>query len=76
MYIQDYILKRLKNTENFFKTIRLDKSTIYFKISLYKPIKKYPGLKNSALVDNYFKNCIKKINSVCKISRNEFRLED
>ena len=74
--MQDYILKKFKNTENFFETIRLDKSTIYFKINLYKPIKKYPGLKNSVLVDNYCKNCIKKINSVCKISRDDFRLED
>ena len=36
------LLKKFKDTENFFDNVGQSRSTIYFKISLYKFLKKYP----------------------------------
>ena len=40
------IFKKIKNTEHFFEMKSLSKPTIYFKMNLYKLIKKYPCLKS------------------------------
>ena len=73
---QGYILKKFKNTEQFFETLGLSKCTVYFKINLYKLIKKYPHLKNPHLSVQYFKNNFKMMKLVCKENGNEFRLKD
>ena len=44
---QGELLKKFKDTENFFDNVGQSRSTIYFKISLYKFLKKYPLLKTS-----------------------------
>ena len=56
---QGEILKNFKDTQNFFDNVGQSKSTIYFKISLYKFLKKYPLLKTSTLQSIYFKNNFK-----------------
>ena len=73
---QGYILKKFKNTEQFFETLGLSKCTIYFKINLYKLIKKYPHLKNPHLSVQYFKDNFKMMKLLCKENGNEFRLKD
>ena len=39
------LLKKFRDTENVFDDVGQSRSTIYFKISLYKFLKKYPLLK-------------------------------
>ena len=46
-----------KDTEHFFVNVGHSRSTVYFKILLYKFLKKYPLLKKSTLKSCYFKNC-------------------
>ena len=57
---QGELLKKFKDTENIFDNVGQSRSTIYFKILLYKFLKKYPLLKS------YFKNKFKAIKVVCK----------
>ena len=38
-------LKNCKETEDFFETLGLSKSTIYFNINFFKFVNKYPRLK-------------------------------
>ena len=54
------------NKENFFDNIDQSRSTIYFKISLYKFLKKYSLLKISVLQSSYFKNNFKATKVICK----------
>ena len=42
---QGQLLKKFKDTENFFDNVGQSRSTIYFKISLYKFLKKHALLK-------------------------------
>lgn len=51
------------------ETIGLSRSTLYFKINLYKFVKKYPSLKNPTLAVN---NNFKKIKFLCKKRGNKF----
>ena len=60
------ILEKFKDTENFFETVSMSRSTICFKINLYKLVRKYICLQKSTLSANYFKNNFKKIKSFCK----------
>ena len=45
--IQGHILKKLKCSKGFVENVGISRSTIYFKIGLYKFLKKYLALKNS-----------------------------
>ena len=60
------LLEKFKDTENFFDNIDQSRSTIYFKISLYKFLKKYSLLKISVLQSSYFKNNFKATKVICK----------
>ena len=60
------LLKKFKDTENFFDNAVQSRSTMYFKISLCKFLKKYPLLKKSAFQLSYFKNNFKTIKVVYK----------
>ena len=53
------MLKTFKDTEGFFENVGLSRSTSYFKIGLYKFLKKYLASKNSSLSSHYFKNKFK-----------------
>ena len=59
LFKQGCILKKLNNTGNFFELVIMDRSAIYFKITLYNLVKKYLHLQNSTLFDNYFKKKFK-----------------
>ena len=69
---QGELLKKFKNSEIFFDNIGQSRLTRYFKISLYKFLKKYPLLKTSTLQSSYFKNNFKAIKVVCKRKSNFF----
>ena len=63
---QGELLKKFKDTENPFDSPGQSRSAIYFKISLYKFLKKHPLLKKSTLHPSYFKDNVKAISAVCK----------
>ena len=54
IYKQGGILKMFKETENFFDGTGQSRSTVYFKIAVYKLLKKNPGLKKPILLSSYF----------------------
>ena len=60
------VVKRFKDSEEFFDCVGLSPPNIYFKIRLYKFLCKSPVLKNSSLTSSYFKNNFKLIKKVCK----------
>ena len=75
---QGFVLKKFKESAKFSTMVRelqISKSTIFFKISLFKLVDKYPKLIYSTLPLNYFKNYFKLIKEICKKSVNEFKLE-
>ena len=53
---QGELLKRFKDSEEFFGCVDLSRSITYFKISLYKFLCQFPVLKNSTHISCYFKN--------------------
>ena len=53
---QGYILKKFNDKEHFFETVGLSKSTIYFKINIYKFVKKYPVYIFHNLIFIHFSN--------------------
>ena len=61
---QGKMLKKFKKTENFYDNAGKSRSMIFFKISIYEFLKKYPSLKKSTLPSSYFKNNLKVIKSV------------
>ena len=61
---QGELLKKLKDIQNLFDNVGQSKSIIYFKISLYKFLRKYPLLKTSTSQSSYIK--IKAIKAGCK----------
>ena len=63
---QGELLKRFKDSDEFFDGVGLSRSNIYFKIRLYKFLCKFPALRNSTLTSSYFKNNFKIIKKVCK----------
>ena len=69
---QGQLLKKFKDNENLFKTTGQSKSTINFKIALYKFFKTFPVLKNLTLSSNYFKNNFELIKTVSKNNLNLF----
>ena len=58
------LLKGFKESQEFFETVGLSRSTIYFKMNLYKFFSKYPVVKSPTLPPNYFKNTFKMIMKV------------
>ena len=69
---QGQMLKKFRNTEYFIKNIGLSRLSIYFKIWLYKVLKKFPALKKSTLSSHYGRNNLKLIKNVCKSNANLF----
>ena len=68
---QEELFKKFKDTKNFFHNVGQSRSTIYFKISPYKFLKKYPLLQTS-----YFKNNFKTTKVVCKESPTFFCIDN
>ena len=65
--IQVQMLKNSKDMGDFVANVGLSRSTVYFKIGIYKFLKIFlPVLKTSTLSSHYFKNNFKMMKSVCK----------
>ena len=62
---QGKLLKRFKQDE-FFDSVGLSQSNIYFKVRLYKFLCKFSVLKNLTLTSSYFKSNFQLIKKVCK----------
>ena len=56
------LLKKFKDSDEFFSRVDLSRSNIYFKIRLYK----FPTLKKSTLISSNFKSNFKFITKVYK----------
>ena len=63
---QGELLKIFRDAEEFFDHVGLSRSNIYFKISLYKFLRKFLLLKNSTFTSSYFESNFKAIKKVCK----------
>ena len=73
---QCYVLNEFKELKRFVqmvKQLEISKSTINFKINLYKLIRKYPRIENSCLLLFYVKNYLKHMKLTCKTSGNDFK---
>ena len=64
-FIYEQGLKIFKETKNYFDGMGQSQSTVYFKITDSKLLKKNPGLKKSTLRSRYFRINLKTIKSVC-----------
>ena len=62
---QGELPKRFKDNDEFFDSVGLSRSNIYFKMRLYKFLCKFPALRNSTHTPSYFKNNFKIIKKVC-----------
>ena len=66
------MLQSFKDKEGFIENIVLSRSTIYFKIALYKCLKRFKALKNSSLSLIYFRNNFRFHLETCSFSARLF----
>ena len=66
------MLKRFKDSDEFFSRVGLSRSNIYFKINLFKVLCNFPILKKPTLTLSYFKSNFKLIEKVCKANADIF----
>ena len=74
-FYQGKIFKCFKEKEKFQQMVRklkIHKSTIVFKINVFKLIKKYPKLMKSSVTLTFLKNYFKDIKQICKGNSIEF----
>ena len=72
---QGQIFKRFKEKEKFAKLVSelgIHKTTIIFKINVFKLCKKYPKLLKSSIGLGFFKNYHKDIKAICKENEEDF----
>ena len=75
-YHQGKTLKRFKEKEKFVKLVSelgIHKTTIIFKINVYKLSEKYPKLLRSSIGLGFFKNYHKDIKAVCEENEKDFQ---
>ena len=75
-YYQGKIFKRFKEKEKFqemVKKLKIHKSTIIFKINVFKLIEKYPKLMGSSVTLTFLKNYFKDIKKVCEDNLSDFK---
>ena len=73
---QGQIFKRFKEKEKFAKLVSelgIHKTTIIFKINVFKFCKKYPKLLKSSIGLGFFKNYHKDIKAICKENEEHFQ---
>ena len=73
---QGQILKRFKEKEKFAKLVNelgIHKTTIIFKINVFKLCEKYPKLLKSSKGLGFFKNYHKDIKAICKENEEDFQ---
>ena len=74
-YHQGKVFKRFKDKEKFIKLVnefKVHKSTIIFKINIFKLIGKYPKLMKSSIGLGFLKNYYKDIKQICEGNSKEF----
>ena len=74
-YQQGKVFKRFKDKKKFdqpVKDFQVNKSTIIFKISIFKLIQKFQDLKKSSLALGFLKNYYKGIKEICRENPSEF----
>ena len=62
----------IKECENIIKTNKIDKTTIIFKINIYKLCERFPKLLNSSIGLGFFKNYFRSIKEICMENEKEF----
>ena len=75
-YHQGQVLKRFKEKEKFVMLVSelgIHKTTIIFKINVFKLCKKYPKLLKSSIGLGFFKNYHKDIKAICKKNEKYFQ---
>ena len=74
-YHQGKVFKRFKEKEKFAKLVselRIHKTTIIFRINIFKLCKKHPKLLKSSIGLGFFKNYHKDIKAICEKSEKYF----
>ena len=74
-YHQDKVFKNFKDKEKFVEIVsrlEIHKSTIVFKINVFKLCERYPKLLKSSIGSGFFKNYHKDIKAVCIENAQEF----
>ena len=75
-YDQGQVFKIFKGKENFAKLVSelgFHKTTIIFKINVFKLCKKYPKLLKSSIGLGFFKNYHKDIKAICEENEKDFQ---
>ena len=75
-FYQGKIFKRFKGKEKFqemIEKLKIHKSTIIFKINVFKLIEKYPKLMKSSVTLTFLKNYLKDIKKVCEDNLSDFK---
>ena len=75
-YHQEQVFKRFKEKEKFAKLVSelgFHKTTIIFKINVFKLCKKYPKLLKSSIGLGFFKNYHKDIKAICEEYEKDFQ---
>ena len=75
-FYQGEIFKSFKEKEKFqemVKKLKIHKSTIIFKINVFKLIEKYPKLMRSSIILTFLKNYLKDIKKVCEDNLSDFK---
>ena len=75
-YHQGQVFKRFKEKEKFAKLVSklgIHKTTIIFKINVFKLCKKYPKLLKSSIGLGFFKNYHKDIKAICEENEKDFQ---
>ena len=75
-YHQGQIFKRFKEKEKFAKLVSelgIHKTTIIFRINVFKLCKKYPKLLKSSIGLGFFKNYHKDIKAICEENEKDFQ---
>ena len=74
-YHQGQVFKRFKEKEKFVKLVselRIHKTTIIFRINIFKLCKKHPKLLKSSIGLGFFKNYHKDIKAICEEYEKDF----
>ena len=75
-YHQGQVFKRFKEKEKFAKLVselKIHKTTIIFRINVFKLLKKYPKVFKSSIGLGFFKNYHKDIKAICEENEKDFQ---
>ena len=76
VYYQEQVFKRFKEKEKFAKLVNelgFQKTTMIFKINVFKLCKKYPKLLKSSIGLEFFKSYHKDIKAICEEYEKDFQ---